>query len=104
MLGCVPVALYYDEPVMRPLLVSIASMVGVGSLFTYLCNGTERNISRKDGAPNLHIHVTASDDSFNAFGGHLDRGIVQNMLEVYVYPYPETIERKPYQYWFFMDI
>ncbi|MBR5284271.1 MAG: DNA-binding protein [Clostridia bacterium] len=62
------------------------------------------NISRKDGAPNLHLHVTASDDSFNAFGGHLDRGIVQNMLEVYVYPYPEAIERKPYQYWFFMDI
>ena len=24
------------------------------------------NISRKDGVPNLHLHVTASDDSFNA--------------------------------------
>ena len=49
LLGCVPVALYYDEPVMRPLLISIATMVGVGALFTYLCSGTERNISRKDG-------------------------------------------------------
>ena len=62
------------------------------------------NISSLNGKPNLHLHVTASDDSFNAFGGHLDQGIVQNMLEVYVYPYAETIERKPYQYWFFMDI
>lgn len=62
------------------------------------------NISRRDGKPNLHLHVTASDDSFASFGGHLDQGIVQNMLEIYVYPHAEPIDRKPYQYWFFMDI
>ena len=62
------------------------------------------NISRRDGKPNLHLHVMASDDSFAAFGGHLDKGIVQNMLEIYVYPHAEGIDRKPYQYWWFMDI
>ena len=64
LLGCVPVALYYDEPIMRPLLISIASMVGVGSLFTYFCNGTERNISRKDG----YIVVTLCWIVFSLFG------------------------------------
>ena len=64
LLACVPVALYYSEPVMRPLLISIASMVGVGSLFTYLCNGTERNISRKDG----YIVVTLCWVVYSLFG------------------------------------
>ena len=64
LLGCVPVALYYDEPVMRPLLISIATMVGVGALFTYLCSGTERNISRKDG----YIVVTLCWIIFSLFG------------------------------------
>ena len=62
------------------------------------------NISRLDGKPNLHLHVTASDDSFNSFGGHLDKGIVQNMVEVYIRPHADKIDRVPYQYWFFMDI
>lgn len=64
LLGCVPVALYYDEPVMRPLLISIATIVGVGALFTYLCSGTERNISRKDG----YIVVTLCWIIFSLFG------------------------------------
>ncbi len=64
LLGCVPVALYYDDPVMRPLLISIATMVGVGALFTYLCSGTERNISRKDG----YIVVTLCWIIFSLFG------------------------------------
>ena len=64
LLGCVPVALYYNEPVMRPLIISIASMVGVGAFFTYLCSGTERNISRKDG----YIVVTLCWIIFSLFG------------------------------------
>ncbi|MBQ2289970.1 MAG: TrkH family potassium uptake protein, partial [Bacteroidaceae bacterium] len=63
-MGSVPVALYYDEPVMRPLLISIAAMVGVGSLFTYICSGDERNISRKDG----YIVVTLCWIIFSLFG------------------------------------
>ena len=60
----VPIALYYDEPVIRPLLISIASMVGFGSLLTYLCYGSERNISRKDG----YIVVTLCWVIFSLFG------------------------------------
>ena len=64
LLGSVPVALYYDEAVVRPLLISIASMVGVGSLLTYFCSGAERNISRKDG----YIVVTLCWIIFSLFG------------------------------------
>lgn len=64
LLGSVPVALYYDEPVIRTLIISIASMVGVGSLLTFLCAGTERNISRKDG----YIVVTLCWIIFSLFG------------------------------------
>ena len=64
LMGSVPVALYYDEPVMRPLIISIAAMVGVGSLFTYICSGDERNISRKDG----YIVVTLCWIIFSLFG------------------------------------
>ena len=64
LLFSVPVALFYDEPVMRPLIISIASMVGVGSLLTYLCYGTERNVSHKDG----YIVVTLCWIIFSLFG------------------------------------
>lgn len=64
LLGSVPVALYYNEPVIRPLVISIASMVGVGSLLTYLCYGTERNVSHKDG----YIVVTLCWIIFSLFG------------------------------------
>ena len=64
LLVCVPVALYYNEPIMRSLVISIASMVGIGSLFTYFCSGAERNISRKDG----YIVVTLCWIIFSLFG------------------------------------
>ena len=64
LLGSVPVALYYNEPVIRPLVISIASMVGVGSLLTYLCYGTERKVSHKDG----YIVVTLCWIIFSLFG------------------------------------
>ena len=81
LLGCVPVALYYDEPVMRPLIISIASMVGVGSLFTYLCNGTERNISRKDG----YIVVTLCWIIFSLFGSlpYMLTGYISNFTDAF---------------------
>ena len=64
LLACVPVVLYYNEPIMRSLVISIASMVGIGSLFTYFCSGAERNISRKDG----YIVVTLCWIIFSLFG------------------------------------
>lgn len=81
LLGCVPVALYYDEPIMRPLLISIASMVCVGSLFTYFCNGTERNISRKDG----YIVVTLCWIIFSLFGSlpYMLTGYIPNFTDAF---------------------
>lgn len=64
LLGSVAVAIYYDEPIIRSLLISVATMVGTGSLFTYICSGKDRNISRKDG----YIVVTLCWVIFSLFG------------------------------------
>lgn len=62
--GSVAVAWYYKEPFINELLVPIAVMIGVGSLLTMVCHGTERNISRKDG----YIVVTLCWVVFSLFG------------------------------------
>ena len=64
LLGSVAVSLYYNEDVVRPLVISVGAMVGAGILLTYLCHGTERNISRKDG----YIVVTLCWVVFSLFG------------------------------------
>lgn len=63
LLGSVPVALYYSEPV-EALLWSVAAMVGVGTLLTYLCRAAGRDVSRKDG----YIVVTLIWIVFSLFG------------------------------------
>ena len=60
----VAVALYYDEKIINELLASIATMVGTGSVLTFLCHGRERNISRKDG----YVVVTLCWIVFSLFG------------------------------------
>lgn len=64
LLGSVAVSLYYGEQIMRPLMLSVGAMVAAGALLTYLCHGTERNISRKDG----YIVVTLCWVVFSLFG------------------------------------
>lgn len=64
LLGSVAVALYYDEAILSSLVISIASMVGAGTLLAYICRGAERNISRKDG----YIIVTMCWVVFSIFG------------------------------------
>lgn len=64
LLGSVAVSLYYNEDTVRPLMMSVGAMVGAGTLLTYLCYGTERNISRKDG----YIVVTLCWVVFSLFG------------------------------------
>lgn len=64
LLGSVAVSLYYGEQIMRPLMLSVGAMVAAGALLTYLCRGTERNISRKDG----YIVVTLCWVVFSLFG------------------------------------
>lgn len=45
------------------------------------------NISRKDGAPYLHIHVTASRRDYTCIGGHLLTAKVNGACELYVEDY-----------------
>ena len=45
------------------------------------------NISRKDGIPYLHIHVTASRRDYSCIGGHLLTARVNGACELYVEDY-----------------
>ena len=45
------------------------------------------NISRKDGVPYLHIHVTASRRDYSCIGGHLLTARVNGACELYVEDY-----------------
>lgn len=64
LLSSVGVAFYYGEQIIQPLLYSVAAMVGVGTLLTLLCMGSQRNISRKDG----YVIVTLCWVVFSLFG------------------------------------
>lgn len=64
MLTSVPVALYYDEPVVESLLWSVGAMAGTGALLAYICRGAGRDVSRKDG----YIVVTLIWVIFSLFG------------------------------------
>ena len=64
MLTSVPVALYYDEPVIESLLWSVGAMAGTGTLLAYICRGAGRDVSRKDG----YIVVTLIWVIFSLFG------------------------------------
>lgn len=64
LLTSVPVALYYDEPVVESLLWSVGAMAGTGTLLAYICRGAGRDVSRKDG----YIVVTLIWVIFSLFG------------------------------------
>ena len=64
LLTSVPVALYYDEPVIESLLWSVGAMAGTGTLLAYVCRGAGRDVSRKDG----YIVVTLIWVIFSLFG------------------------------------
>lgn len=64
LLGSVAVALYYGEKVLSSLLISIAAMVGTGTILSFVCRGSDRNISRKDG----YIVVTLCWIIFSLYG------------------------------------
>jgi len=53
------------------------------------------NISRKDGEPYLHVHVTASRRDYSCIGGHLLTARVNGACELYVEDYGlDSIGRK----------
>ena len=45
------------------------------------------NISRKDGRPYLHIHVTASRRDYSCIGGHLLSARINGACELYIEDY-----------------
>ena len=56
--------------------------------------GLTGNISLLHGEIYLHLHVTLSDDSYRAFGGHLNTAVVSGTCEVVVDEIPGEMERE----------
>ena len=54
------------------------------------------NISRKDGKPYLHIHITASRSDYSCIGGHLLDARINGACELFVKAFPGThVGRRP---------
>lgn len=51
------------------------------------------NIACLNGDPVIHAHLTAGDEEFRTYSGHLIEGIVRPMLEVFVTPLPGELHR-----------
>lgn len=64
LLTSLAVAFYYHEPIIDTYLCTLATMLGTGTVLTYIGRGKERNISRKDG----YIVVTLCWIIFSLFG------------------------------------
>ena len=52
------------------------------------------NVTRKDGKPYLHLHITLADGAGNAFGGHLKRAVIGATAELFLLRNDLAIERK----------
>lgn len=52
------------------------------------------NVALFEGKPLLHPHITISDESMQAFAGHLVKGIVSATLEIFITVLPSTFEKK----------
>ena len=48
------------------------------------------NISMKDGAPYLHLHITASRRDYTCIGGHLLSARINGACELYVESFPDV--------------
>jgi predicted DNA-binding protein with PD1-like motif len=42
------------------------------------------NVTTRDGAPYLHLHITLSDPSYHVFGGHLTSAVVSGTCEIFI--------------------
>ena len=51
------------------------------------------NISRKDGKPYLHLHITASRSDYTCIGGHLLTARINGACELLIEPFPALIGR-----------
>ncbi len=61
---CIGVAIYYNDNMLQPFLLTLVALVGSGFLFAYLGKGKERNISRKDS----YVVVTLCWIVFSIYG------------------------------------
>ena len=52
------------------------------------------NVTKKDDAPYLHLHVACADETGKAVGGHLIKAVVSVTCEAVILPLPVTIGRK----------
>ena len=52
------------------------------------------NITTMDGVPYLHLHVTLTDATFLAFGGHLTSAVVSGTCELFIQTIDGTLERR----------
>ena len=53
------------------------------------------SIAWKEGKPSVHIHGVATDDKFNAYGGHiLALKVGTGSMEIYITIHSEKLERK----------
>lgn len=52
------------------------------------------NISRKDGAPYIHLHINVGDEESKVFGGHLNECRISATCEIFVHLLSWTVSRK----------
>ena len=52
------------------------------------------NITRKDGRPYLHVHITVADESQKAFGGHLNECVISGTCEMFITALDGSVGRK----------
>lgn len=52
------------------------------------------NVTQKDGAPYLHLHVACADKTGKTVGGHLTRAVVSVTCEVVILPFAAIVGRK----------
>lgn len=56
--------------------------------------GMHGNISKFNGDPAVHVHISIGDRSFNVFGGHLNSAVVSVTLEITIDTMEGIVERK----------
>ena len=81
LLSSVGVALYYSEPILTSLLLSVGITLVSGGALYYFCRGEERNISRKDG----YVVVTLCWVVFSLFGSipYMASGAIPNFTDAF---------------------
>lgn len=51
------------------------------------------NITSNNNQPYLHMHITLSDNKYNAFGGHLNNAVVSSTCEVIIEEFEGKLDR-----------